>query len=426
MIWRWPRVRWSKWTAIPSAARCVAARIAPGRTTARTLVAAGLFAALPIGEIAAVEDLAPEYMAPAPPPIVRSWPHDRDIHVGYRLIGDYWTLRQRLRASEPYGMGAYWERAFDVIADVDIERLLLDRMARFAALTGLRIIPQPYEHSDPASFDICIEIYLSDRLEDLTSFPCLAETQRSVPEARRIEAFVTWGWAATYGTETTVHHAACLAVYSAFTFREDLRRSAYQAIAEMPPAYRLGMWPPFFPLSGEMFAGPIMGDWLGFFGRIRQETGRSEVRDDAGNCRWVLRDTYRRQMTRIIDNCLVSALGLPISDTIPTTITSIDDPLAPSYVETLSRRTIGTQDWVKDVGTIAMRLYQESPRLRLLEGRADDLLRALYATPMSAAALQEFARTELGTQLTTALAAAEAPEERALFREIEPHCFGPQ
>ena len=39
------------------------------------------------------------------PPPIRYWPHDQEIRLGYRLIGDYETLLRRLRASRPMALG---------------------------------------------------------------------------------------------------------------------------------------------------------------------------------------------------------------------------------------------------------------------------------------------------------------------------------
>ena len=358
---------------------------------------------------------------------VRYWPREQEIRLGYRLIGDYETLLQRLRASRPRGLGAYWEQAFDSIAEVDVEALLLNRIAHFAELTGLSITPERYGFFDRWSpFDMCIEIYLSDRQEDLTSFPCLEEMQeRLASVSRRTDAFITWGWAGTYATETNVLGAACLATYSAFTFQMEIRRDRLYANIGRSRDDPTGIWAPFFELSGETTFGQISGSSLGFFGRIREITGRADRRDNTPACRQTLRETYRRQMTRIVDNCLASMLGLPISDVGPTTLMErADHPPIPN-LRRLSLLDVGSSSWVEIAGSQTAAQHQETPRLRLLEQHAEALLTRLYGNEMTAGELHQFAQAELEMRATTALDRGEVPSRGDLFKLIEEDCLGP-
>ena len=363
-----------------------------------------------------------------PPPTVRIWPGDQEIRLGYRLIGDYETLHERLRAAEPIGIGAFWEPAFDAIAEVDVEAELLDRIDHFAALTGLSITPERYDLADQsAPFDMCIEIYLSDRQEDETTFDCLLEMQeRLAAGSAPTEAFTTWGFATTYGTNTTIRGAACFAPYSALTFRSEIFNDFRYRDPSVPRLVGVFRPAPFSRLSGQSPVGPIWGYRGGFFGTLRNTTGRTgPPRDGTAACQRTLRETYQQQINRIIDNCLVSMLGLPISDASPAAIVQRSDVSPYSSLRQLSEWAAGSDWWVSAVGYLTSHQYQETPRLRLLERRADDLLQALYGGGMTLATLQTFA-AEFEANARTALAAGEGPARINLYHVIEEDCLGPE
>ena len=417
-------------------------RVAWRSSLRRIVVGIGLLAASSAGLSgrAAADDGLDESLVPTPPraamtdaglppPVVRYWPHGREIRLGYRLIGDYETLRERLRAAEPIGIGANWEPAFDAIAGVDVERHLLDRVDHFAALTGLSILPERYEPADQsARFDMCIDFYLSDRREDEISFDCLLEMQDELSSSTHTtENFTAWGFVVTYGTETAIQGAACLALYSALTFRSEMASDYSRAdLSVAPGTVRRIRPPPFSPLFGNSPVGPIMGYPHGFFGGIRRLTDRTgEPQDDTLACRHRLRETYHRQVNRIVDNCIISALGLPISDASPAAVIERSDVSPYSTITHLPEWPAGSVRWVSAIGYQTAYRHQETPRLRLLERQADDLLQTLYGGDMALATLQGFAG-ELEARAGMAVDADAAPPRRNLYRAIEEDCLGLQ
>lgn len=360
-------------------------------------------------------------------PTVRHWPQDREIRFGYLLIGDYAALRRHLTASEPRGLGAYWEPAFDVIAEVDVEALLRDRVASFSELTGLSITAEPILQSDPESFDMCIEVFLTDREEDLTSIPCYRTMNERLGFNFLItDAFLPWGFATTYSSQNIMQGATCFAAYSAFTFQQEIGRDWFLYSFGARDGRRIHMHAPFSRLSGHSPAGPILGNPRGFFGHIRYRTGRAEARDDAPACRQALRDTYELQMARIIDNCMTSMLGIPISNTSPETVIAQPDHSPYSSLRRLSEWPAGTYEWVSLIGYETTSEYQETPRFRLIEQHAHALVGELYSDPLRPSnTLTESVHQDMQVLIDQELERGAAPVRNNLYLAIEQDCLGP-
>lgn len=356
-----------------------------------------------------------------PPPPLRYWPHEQEIRLGYRLIGDYGTLLGHLRASRPSGLGSNWEEdAYVLLHDVNVEQALLDRIEHYSRLTGLSIVAEQYTPlQSTSSFDICITIYLSDRDVDLEAFSCAQEMHERIKYQFTLDQeLIPWGINTIYHNQLNIQGSACIAAYSAFTFQEDLKAD------QIPHEHRAALIPPFFPFEGDTPFGRIFAQPRGFFEETRYRTDRIRRRDNTLGCQIALRETYQSQIDRIINACLISAVGIPISDAYTPAIFDSQGNKSVLNRIILTDAVIGSALWLGLVGAEASRHEYRTARLEYLEGHADAVIRALYEHPMDAQQLADLERTiEQSTE--TLWRSFWHVDSENLFEEIELQCLGP-
>lgn len=310
---------------------------------------------------------------------LRRWRKDRKIKLGYRIVGDYPILMSRL--SWPIRKGYIrWEPAFDAVATIDVEKIIQKKVDQYAEFTGLTITPERVsDWDDSANYDIVLDIFLSDRTADLAASQGAATLRRRFVEVADLQqSFIPWGWAGAYGRRAEIVGAACQATYSAFTFREEIAADLKERNAN--DNSRSGPWPPFFAGGGNI-RQKQSSLWDGLRGRVAYNpTQRENLAQDTQACRTKLARAYRIRWKKIIEGCLSTALGVPISDIGP--LVALREARKYSAIHPLGGleldNHLGMKDWVALVGTQTKYRYHESDYYRAVSIEPKQFLGSLY------------------------------------------------
>ncbi len=315
---------------------------------------------------------------------IARWPKDKPIRIGYRLHGDYATLVRRL----PYPAGqtdshAYrWEPEFDALADVNVGKILREQISRFGSLAGLKMVATRVSGGTLwKKYDIFIDLYVSDRLADLKAFPGVGLLRSRLGNSHEYrQTLIPRGWAASFGKGTQLAGAACLGMYSAFTFREEIAIDIEEAIGRR---MRNTLFPGAGPFTSERINRGIAegSTWRGFewggaknlFEGLSKRDARKET------CRADLKNAYHRRWGEIVSGCLSTALGLPISDVSPQFVVSrATKEDFKSDVSSILTLPGGSRNWVRSVGFSTRWRYHESPYHFAAKRDLEDLVRRLY------------------------------------------------
>lgn len=351
---------------------------------------------------------------------VHRWPQDRDISLAYRLIGNYNILVARVRSERPERI---WDPAFNVIDQIDVEETLINRVAYFADLTNIPIEIHPYDENNSVPDQrICVDLYLSDRIENLDSFPCLSEMDSIF--GTRFSArttFTTWGISTIYHNDDVIHAGACAIFYSAFTYQQEIFRHRGADLTAIEPGIPLFWQGPFYLLENFRLSQRYF-DAFGPFARARLNTGREvRPREYSSACQTALQNNYSDRIVTAIDDCIISAFGLPISGASPSVIASTFGVF--TFADRLIALPLGSQEWVEYAGRLAQFRYYDTSIFRIVRSLADEYLQDIYAGDEIYQYEIDLIERNIEERAEEHLSSEDIPEPVNLFDRMSAQCF---
>ncbi len=315
----------------------------------------------------------------------RRWPPDKSIRVSYRIIGSYADLIRRLQPAITYPNGVEWGPPLDVLAQVNVEQILIRKIKTLERLTGLNISIRKinwwdgwWSSIDPA--DIHLQFYLSDSYGDLGGFPGIRSLHERLINASQFEQrFIPWGWVGIFNKGQRLQGAACLATYSAMTFREELALDLAIAHGMIERGRRN---PPII----RPFEKFLVDYWLGGWGHIFEHRGPAthgnkwinKNLNKSGKCRKKFRKMYETQWSLILDSCLSTALGIPASDVTLRALLQHHESVPffnPRYLE---YHKIGSQEWVHTLGRETVNRRHESDYFLFFRNHHLNMISRIY------------------------------------------------